>query len=195
MRRMSNIRMATRADAPGILEIYRPFIETTVVSFETEVPTVAEMEGRISAGLRFAPWLVCVDARGVVGYAYASKYRERAAYQWCVEVSLYVRDGDRRRGVGRSLYRSLFALLRLQGFRAANAVITLPNAASVGLHESFGFRSIGVHTLVGFKLGRWHDVGHWQLELGDRVGAPEPLLSIEVLSRSPGYDAALRLAS
>ena len=129
---MNTIRLAVASDAPGILEIYRPFIEATPVSFETEVPTVAQMEGRIAATLRFAPWLVCTDARGVVGYAYAARYRERAAYQWCVEASLYVREGDRRRGVGRSLYRSLFALLRLQGFRAANAVITLPNAASVG---------------------------------------------------------------
>jgi L-amino acid N-acyltransferase YncA len=192
---MKDIRLAVPSDAPGILEIYRPFIETTPVTFETEVPAVAQVEERIAAALQFAPWLVGTDARGIVGYAYATKYRERAAYQWCVEVSLYVREGDRRQGVGRSLYRSLFALLRLQGFRAANAVITLPNAASVGLHEALGFRPIGVHTLVGFKLGRWHDVGHWQLELGERRSEPAPILSVELLRRSPGFDAALRLAS
>jgi L-amino acid N-acyltransferase YncA/FMN phosphatase YigB (HAD superfamily) len=97
------------------------------------------MARRLAATLSFAPWLVCVDGARVDGYAYATRHRERAAYRWCVDVSVYVRDGCRRGGVGRALYTSLLALLRLQGFRAAHAGITLPNDASVGLHESLGF--------------------------------------------------------
>jgi len=182
---MRTIRLAMPSDARSVLEIYGPFVATTAVSFETEVPSEAEMGSRITSTLRYAPWLVCVDEARVVGYAYASKHRERAAYQWSSDVSVYVRDGHRRGGVGRALYAVLFELLRRQGFRAAHAGITLPNAASVGLHESLGFHAIGVYQRVGFKLGDWHDVGTWQLELAARCGAPTPILGMEGLSSLP----------
>jgi L-amino acid N-acyltransferase YncA len=185
------IRFAEAADARGIADVYAPIVAGTAISFEDDPPTEQEMAARIAGALRHAPWLVCADASGVAGYVYASRHRDRAAYRWSVDVSVYVRAADRRGGVGRALYTSLFALLRLQGFRAAHAGITLPNPASVAIHESFGFRRIGVYPAVGFKLGRWHDVGWWQLELGDRTVAPEPPLSVEALRRADGFDAAL----
>ncbi len=188
---MKTIRIAQPADAREVAEIYGPIVASTAISFETEIPSEHEMADRIDAALAFAPWLVCRDGERVMGYAYASRHRERAAYRWCVDVSVYVRDAARRTGVGRALYRSLFALLRLQGFHAAHAGIVLPNEASVRLHESLGFRPVGVYPRVGYKLGRWHDVGWWQLELRDRAGEPAPTLSMEALRRSAGFGEAL----
>jgi phosphinothricin acetyltransferase len=188
---MSTIRLAEPTDGAEVAEIYAPVVAGTAISFETEVPSAQEMSDRISDNLTFAPWLVCTDAAHVLGYAYASKHRERAAYRWSVDVSVYVREGRRRGGVGRALYRSLFELLRLQGFYAAHAGIALPNDASVRLHEALGFRPVGVYPQVGFKLGRWHDTGWWQLPLRERTGEPAPTLSIEALRHSPGFAAAI----
>jgi L-amino acid N-acyltransferase YncA len=185
------IRMAEPTDAQAIAEIYRPIVADTIISFEFEPPDAAEMERRRAAIAAFAPWLV-FDERGVAGYAYASKHRERAAYQWCVDVSVYVADEQRRRGVGRALYTSLLALLRLQGFYTAHAGITLPNEASVALHESLGFRRVALYPKVGFKMGRWHDVGWWQLELQPRVGTPAPPRTLADTERRPEWAAALR---
>jgi L-amino acid N-acyltransferase YncA len=188
---MRTIRIAEAADAQEVAEIYAPAVAGSPISFETEVPTGREMEERITAALAFAPWLVCVDGERVDGYAYASRHRERAAYRWSVDVSVYVHERGRRAGVGRALYTALFALLRLQGFHAAHAGITLPNEASVRLHESLGFRLVGVYPRVGFKCGAWHDVGWWQLGLLDRIGEPGPTLPMEALRGSAGWDEAL----
>jgi L-amino acid N-acyltransferase YncA len=192
---MRTIRIAEAADAQGVAEIYAPAVVGSAVSFETEVPTAREMEGRITSALAFAPWLVCVDGQRVDGYAYASRHRERAAYQWCVDVSVYVHERCRRVSVGRALYTSLFALLRLQGFYAAHAGITLPNEASVRLHESLGFQPVGVYPRVGFKCGAWQDVGWWQLGLRDRVGDPGPTSSMAVLRESARWDEAVASGS
>jgi phosphinothricin acetyltransferase len=184
---MRSIRMATPADAAQVAEIYRPSVSGAATSFEVEPPSPAEMERRIAAATGYAPWLVCEEGGAVVGYAYASQHRDRAAYRWCVDVSVYVREGMRRGGVGRALYTSLFALLRLQGFCAAHAGITLPNPASVGLHEALGFLPVGVYRKVGYKTGAWHDVGWWQLELRERQGEPPRILTMEELRRCPSY--------
>jgi L-amino acid N-acyltransferase YncA len=172
----STIRLATPGDAGQIHEIYAPFCESTPVSFETEVPTVEEMARRISKTLPYHPWLVCDLGGQLLGYAYASKHRERAAYRWSVDVSVYVREGRRRAGLGRALYTSLFAILRLQGFTTALAGTTLPNPGSVGLHTAMGFLPVGVYRAIGFKCGQWHDVAWWQLPLRSHEGQPaEPL--------------------
>jgi len=156
------LRPATPADAPGILAIYAPIVENTVISFEYEPPSVDEMVHRLEA---YRPWLVAVDNGEIMGYAYASKHRERAAYQWSADVSVYVHELARGQGLGTRLYRELFAVLVGQGYVNAYAGITLPNPASVGLHESLGFRPVGVYEGVGYKFGAWHDVGWWQLLL------------------------------
>jgi phosphinothricin acetyltransferase len=166
------IRMATAADAEEVARIYDPVVARTAISFELEPPGPAEMRRRIEQVLPFAPWLVDERDGTVRGYAYASKHRERAAYQWSVDVAVYVGEAHRRSGVGKGLYEKLFQLLRLQGFYVAHAGITLPNAGSVGLHESVGFRPVGVYRAVGYKLGAWHDVGWWQLALRERDADP-----------------------
>lgn len=168
------IRMATRADAPGVAAIYAPIVSETAISFEYEPPTVKEMGRRIETTLRTHPWLVAVNG-GVVGYAYAARHRERAAYAWSVDASAYVAEEWQGRGVGRALYETLVNDLRGRGFVTAFAGITLPNEASVALHEGVGFEPIGVFSAVGYKLGRWHDVGWWRLALRDELPVdPEP---------------------
>lgn len=188
---MTEIRLATTADAKEIADIYGRYVSTTAISFELEAPTESEIKERLGAILPFAPWLVCVRDRTIVGYAYASKHRERAAYQWCVDTGVYIREGYHRRGIGRALYTSLIACLKLQGFYAAHAGATLPNSGSVGLHESLGFQKIGVYPAVGYKLGAWHDVVWWQLPLRARVGAPEQPLSVAQAQSDPRWESAI----
>lgn len=174
---MPTIRLATPADADACLEIYRPLIEETAVSFETEVPSPEAFSQRVALTLRTHPWIVVEVDGGVVGYAYAGRHRARAAYQWSAEVSLYVDDAFRRRGLGSVLYGRLFDALRVQGFANAYAGITLPNAESVGFHESMGFTPVGTYRRIGYKFGRWHDTGWWQLRLreDDAPAPPVPL--------------------
>lgn len=188
---MATIRLAHPSDGREVAEIYAPVVAGTAISFEAEIPDAGEMARRIDGTLPRLPWLVCVRDGRIDGYVYASPHRERAAYRWCVDVSVYVRDGCRRGGIGRALYTSLFALLRAQGFYAAHAGVTLPNAASVGLHEGLGFQPIGVYPAVGYKLGAWHDVGWWQLPLRDRAGEPTPVLTLAELRRTEAWEGAL----
>jgi L-amino acid N-acyltransferase YncA len=167
------IRMATLADAPAIAAIYRPYVVDSIVSFELEAPTQAVMSGRMSKVLAKLPWLVCELDGAVAGYAYASPHHERAAYQWSVDVSVYLRPGMQRRGLGRALYTQLFERLVQQGYYTAFAGISLPNAASVGLHECFGFEPVGIYKNTGYKFGAWQDVGWWQKPLRNYSVPPE----------------------
>ena len=187
------IRMAGVSDAAAVADIYRPYVTDAVTSFEVTPPDAAEMARRIDTVLALAPWLVALDDAGApVGYAYASRASEREAYQWLVDASVYIREGHHRRGVGRGLYGTLFALLRLQGFYVAHAGITLPNLASVGLHESLGFRPVGVYPAVGWKFGAWRDVGWWQLALQERPATPAPPLPLAEAQKLPSWPATLR---
>ena len=188
-----HIRMVRASDADEIAAIYRPSVIDAVTSFEIDAPDGAEMARRIEAVLPVAPWLVCVGSAGdVVGYAYAARHRERPAYQWSVDATVYIRADHHRRGVGRALYGVLFDLLRLQGFCVAHAGITLPNAGSVGLHEALGFRPVGIYPAVGWKLGAWRDVGWWQLPLGELPRAPAPPLSLRRAQALDAWPAVLR---
>ena len=132
------------------------------------------MRERIGTTLETLPWLVAERDGAVAGYAYAGPHRSRAAYRWSADVSVYVGEVHRERGVGRGLYRALLAVLRLQGFFNAYAGIALPNPASVGLHELMGFERVGVYESVGYKHGEWHDVGWWAKTLQDHDDDPEP---------------------
>jgi L-amino acid N-acyltransferase YncA len=166
------IRVAEPGDADAVAAIYAPIVRETAISFETEPPSADEMAARIGATLPTHPWLVAVRGGEVVGYAYGGQHQQRAAYRWSVNVSAYIDAATRRAGVGRALYGRLLPVLRAQGFRSAFAGITLPNEASVGLHEAVGFTPLGVYHHVGFKLGAWRDVGWWRLALSESHGAP-----------------------
>ena len=189
---VAHIRMATPDDAAAMLAIYAPFVESTAVTFEYAVPPVAEFAERVRTVTARWPWLVLERAGRIAGYAYASSWRARAAYQWAVETTVYVHADERRRGIGRALYRSLLACLRLQGHRLALGAITLPNPESIALHEALGFRRVGVHRACGHKLGAWHDVGFWEVELAPRDDAApaEPILPAALAGR-PDWQAAV----
>jgi L-amino acid N-acyltransferase YncA len=152
------VRPASRADAPALLAIYRPYVLGTAVSFELVSPTVEEFAARIAKVLPVWQWLVAEREGQCIGYAYGSRHRERPAYRWSVEVSAYVEPGHQRQGIGRTLYLQLFEALADKGFCNAYAGVTLPNEASVALHQAVGFRPIGVFPAVGRKFGTWHDV-------------------------------------
>src|SRR5688572_8892404 len=166
------IRLAKPDDAAAILDIYTPYIQHTSLTFETEVPTVEQFAQRIGSYLQNWPWLVFDIGEKIAGYAYASRYRERTGYQWSVECSVYVHDDFFRKGVARQLYARLFELLRIQGFTTVYAVINLPNDVSVKFHESMDFRYFATYENVGYKLGRWKNVGWWQLQLNDYLDNP-----------------------
>lgn len=171
---MRTIRSARVEDVPALLEIYAPHILKTAVSFETEVPSVGEMEKRLREISAKFPWLVCEENGVVAGYAYATTFRVRAAYDWSAEATVYVRAGHERTGLGRALYAALFEKLARQGIVNIIGGITLPNEGSVRLHESMGFKPVARLPGIGFKFGQWWDVGYWQLEL-TRPARPEPL--------------------
>lgn len=156
------LRQATPDDGTAVAAIYRPIVEQTAISFEEVPPSADDMAGRIAHVLEHYPYLVAAQNDRVIGYAYAAQHMERAAYRWSVNVSAYMAEGFRGAGVGKRLYGALFETLAERGFHMAMAGITLPNEASVRLHEGMGFRPVGVYREVGFKFGRWHDVGWWQ---------------------------------
>jgi phosphinothricin acetyltransferase len=168
---MPLIRPATTADAACLLEIYRPYVEGTAVSFETETPSVQAFAARIDKALNGWAWLVAEQDGQCVGYAYGSLHRERAAYRWSVETSAYVRAGWHGRGLGQALYRALFNELAERGYCNALAVVVLPNPASLALHRSVGFEEVGVIKRGGHKFKRWHDVMWLQRVL--RASPPE----------------------
>ena len=188
---MGTIRMAREADARAILAIYAPFCATTTVSFELEPPSEDEIASRVRDVTAYCPWLVLEDDGAVAGYAYASHHNERAAYGWSVDVTVYVAPSHLRRGVGRALYTTLFELLRQQGFFKAYAIIALPNPVSTALHQAMGFEPVGVYKGVGYKLGAWRDVAHYQLALQPERHAPDPPAPPARLFDSPGWSDAV----
>jgi phosphinothricin acetyltransferase len=169
-------------DGAGCAAIYAPFVTDSPASFEERAPSDEEFARRIDQTLRTHPWLVAKDGEAVVGFAYGCPHRERAAYRWAADVSVYVAPEHHGRGLGRALYGALLPLLVRQGFHVACAGITLPNEPSIALHESFGFKLVGVYRRIGFKRGAWWDVGWWELELrepGDRPPA-EPAAPVRL---------------
>jgi L-amino acid N-acyltransferase YncA len=158
------VRPARVFDAAAILAIYAPAVIASVISFEEELPSLDELTARMSARPAM-PWLVAELDGEVAGYAYASPHRQRAAYRWSADCSVYIAPAYHRQGLGRLLYEHLFATMKELGYITMYAGIALPNDSSVGLHERLGFTRVGVYRNVGFKQGRWLDVGWWTLPL------------------------------
>lgn len=169
-----HIRLATPEDAAVLQAIYAPYVRDTTVSFELEPPDTTEIRRRMENILAMYPWLLCEVDGEPAGYAYASRFHPRQAYQWTVETSVYIARDLHRQGLARTLYAALFRILRAQGLINALAGISLPNPASVAFHEALGFVPVRTMPKVGFKHGRWLDVGYWQLTLQPHPEAPEP---------------------
>ncbi len=190
---LATIRMAVTEDAPALAAIYGPFCAETAVSFELEPPTADEMAQRIGAVTGRLPWLVLEAGGSVAGYAYASRHQERAAYRWAVNTAVYIAEGHRRRGAGRALYRVLFDVLRAQGYFKACAGITIPNPASVALHQAMGFMPVGIYRDIGFKNGAWHDVAWYEAAIQPvRADPPEPRAVADLLASDAMQQSAAR---
>ncbi|MDR6936322.1 N-acetyltransferase family protein [Luteibacter sp. 3190] len=178
------IRIAVDTDAAACHAIYAPIVESSAITFETELPGDDAMAGRIRTRLAHHPWLVWEEDGEVLAYAYAGRFRERAAYDWIAETSIYVHEKARRRGIARRLYGTLLDAMRLQGINQAVGVITLPGDTSVAMHEAMGFAPAGVWPKAGYKLGRWWDVGVWSLFLSEPANPPRPVVPFARLAQS-----------
>ena len=170
------IRLAREADAPELLKIYEPYVQNTVITFEYEVPSVSEFAARIRHTLERFPYLVASLGGEIVGYAYASPFKSRAAYDWAVETSIYMNKGLRGRGVGTTLYRALEAELGRMHILNLNACIAYPNPESVCFHEKFGYKMVGRFTRSGYKLGAWHDIVWMEKSIGPHDAPPEAVI-------------------
>ncbi len=188
---MATIRIAREQDAEAIHAIYAPHVTDGVATFENVVPGTAAMRERLLARLPLYPWLVWEEAGAVLAYAYAGRFRERAAYDWIAETSIYVHPSAQRRGIARRLYGVLLDAMRLQGLTQAVGVITLPGTASVAMHEALGFAPAGVWRQSGWKLGQWWDVGVWQKELQPAACPPAPVRPFAALAGDPALHALL----
>jgi L-amino acid N-acyltransferase YncA len=180
------IRLARAEDAPAIAAIYSHYVENSRISFEEVAPDAAEMMRRM--GDELYPWFVAEEGGRLLGYAASSAFRTRPAYRWTVETGIYLSPGAQGRGVGRALLSGLLDMLKRQGFVSAVGAITLPNDASVAVHEKLGFTHSGTYRKVGFKLGEWLDVSLWQKDLAPRAVAPaepRPFAKCGSASRSP----------
>lgn len=175
------IRPAVTGDAEQILEIYRPFVEKTVVTFEYETPSVQAFQERMLGILSFYPYLVCEHDGKIVGYAYASRHRERAAYQWNAELSIYVCPEEQHSGIGIALYGALIELLRMQGIVNVYGVITHPNEKSERFHQKLGFEVCGISHRTGWKLDRWIDVCEMELRIAPQQEKPQPVKALNQL--------------
>ena len=171
-----SIRPATEDDATAVLEIYAPIVRDTVISFETEVPSIDEMRRRIRETLQMYPWLVAEEDGEILGYGYAGPLRSRAAYRWSAEVSMYIRPNARMKGVGTAIGMKLTEILVRMGIVNLFGGTTLPNPASDGIYRASGFEQVGVWRNAGYKLGRWYDVGWYQRHLREPEGDPDELI-------------------
>lgn len=171
------VRLATLSDAEAILEIYKPFVTDSVVTFEEVVPSVREFRQRMASILEECPYLVCLMDGRIIGYAYASAYRSRSSYRWNREVTIYIHPDGQRKRIGTALYFALIEILKRQNFANLLAVVTLPNEGSARLHEHVGFKPCAVFNQVGYKMNQWHQVGWWELALTSPTEKPkEPIL-------------------
>ena len=186
------IRLAKESDVAAMLAIYKPFVENTAITFDLVVPTLAEYTQKMNKVLKEAPWLVCEMNGQVMGFAYANAYREKEAYKWTRELTVYVREDVRTKKYATALYYSLIEILKCQNYRNVLAAITLPNIPSVSFHERFGFHPVGVFDNVGYKLGKSHKVGFWQLSIQEATEPAKEIISLENILNSEIGKKALK---
>ena len=185
------IYLATAADTEEILQIYSWYISNTIFSFELEVPSIHEYQQRIEKYGKAAPWLVAKKENEIIGFAYASPHRGRAAYQWNREVSVYVKDNYHGKGIAQQLYSTLFELLKVQGYANVLAGIVYPNAKSVKFHKKMGFQLVGRYRNIGHKFGAWRHVEWYELFLQTPNYVPSNILSIAALKASPIFQSKI----
>ena len=176
MKHTITIRPASPEDAAALLAIYAPYVEKTAITFEYQVPAEDEFRSRITGTLARYPYLTALRDGSIIGYAYASAFKERTAYDWAVETSIYVAEDMRRTGAGSVLYQALEDILKQQGVLNVNACIAYPNPGSIRFHEEAGYRTIGHFTQCGYKLGQWWDMIWMEKMLGEHESTPGPFI-------------------
>lgn len=186
------IRMAERKDVAGIIEIYKPYILDTAITFDETVPTEDEMWQRVQSIQAETPYLVCAIDETVAGYAYISGYRGRASYRWSKEISVYIHPSFRKKNMAHALYSALFDIARAQGICTLLAVITIPNEPSICFHEKLGFVKCAEYKNIGYKMGSWQTVGWWQLGLFDEKKEPGDIVPIEDVINSPLFSRVIQ---
>jgi L-amino acid N-acyltransferase YncA len=189
------IRLANPDDAEAALEVYRPYVLETAITFEYGEPSLEEFRHRIESTIKDYPWLLCVEDDKVIGYAYANKHRYKTAYQWSPESTIYLSEGYHGRGIARLLYETLFEMLKLQGFYNVYAGVGMPNEKSEGLHKALGFDEIGVFRHVGYKLGAWHSTKWFQKHLSEHVLEPSTPKTMEEVKGSEAFKTILEYAN
>ena len=167
------IRLINESDAEAALGIYTPYVRDTAISFEYEVPTIEDYLNRIKSSIADFPWLVCELNGQIIGFAYAGKHRYRSAYQWSTESTIYFTPKYHGFGIARILYKTLFSILKLQGYINVYAGVGLPNENSVAFHRAMGFEEIGIFKKVGYKMGKWHNTLWFQLFLSENISQPD----------------------
>lgn len=186
------IRLAEQNDSRELLRIYEPYVKNTSITFEYEVPSEEEFQQRIQKVLLKYPWIVCeIDGR-IAGYAYASQFRQRIAYTWTVELSIYIDQGYHRNKIGTALYKTLIELLKLQGYHTAYAVITHPNEQSEHFHENFGFKPVGIFHNAGLKFNKWFGIKCYELTLGEYPASPQVPETIEHIQSMDEFYGAMK---
>lgn len=173
MKNQFSIRLISENDSREVLKIYKPYVINTIVSFEYEAPSPDEFLLRIQNNVSEYPWLVCLYGNKIIGYAYASKHRYRTAYQWSCESTVYLLTEYHRKGIARILYKTLFCILKVQGYFNVYAGVSLPNEKSVGFHQSMGFKKVGIYKKTGYKFNKWHDVEWFQFQLQRHIDNPQ----------------------
>jgi phosphinothricin acetyltransferase len=189
------IREVTVADAADIYNVYKPYVDNTAISFEAVTPSVEEIEYKIKKITEMYPWLVCEHQGKVVGYAYGSTHRERPAYKWSVESSIYVDEAFHGAGIARILYETVFAILKLQGYCSVYAGVLSSNEKSCRFHEAIGFSEIGIFKHIGYKLGKWHSNKWYQLFLDESDTAPNAVRPTTEIKASAAYAEFLASAN
>lgn len=185
------IRLIKMTDTRDTLEIYKPYVQNTIVSFEYDVPTMEDFTDRIKTATEEFPWLVCLQDEKIIGYAYAHKHRFRSAYQWSPESTIYLKEGFHGRGLGKILYETLFSILKGQGYFNVFAGVGLPNEKSVNFHRASGFTDIGVFKKIGYKHGNWHDTHWFQLTLSGHITDPPQPKTIREIKESRELEAII----
>lgn len=190
-----SIRPITERDADEVLNVYKYFVDNTIVSFEYEAPTRDEYLQRIITNTEKYPWLVCLRHNEIVGFAYGSTHRYRTAYQWSPESTIYLAPGFHTKGIGRILYKTLFSLLKLQGYYNVFAGVSLPNEKSVGFHQALGFEEIGIFKNVGYKHGNWHHTHWFQLALTEPILNPATPKNLNEVIATSAFQSILATAN
>ncbi len=185
------IRLAEEKDMQEMLEIYKPFVEKTAITFDLKVPTLAEFKQKLNRSMHDAPCLVCELDGIIAGYAFASEYRSKAAYTWTRELTVYVKEEYKTKKVGTALYLPLISILKMQNYRHLVAAITLPNIPSVNFHERLGFLPVGVFDNIGIKFGKAQRVGWWQMSIQDVYEPAREIVSYRTILATPEGRQAL----